>query len=81
MKKLSIIVPVYNMAAEGKLDYCLKSLVEQTLDPKDFEIIAVDDCSTDNSYDILLDYSKKYPENFIALKSEGRILRRSAGKA
>ena len=70
MKKLSIIVPVYNMAAEGKLDYCLKSLVAQTLDPKDFEIIAVDDCSTDNSYDILLDYSKKYPENFIALKSE-----------
>lgn len=70
MKILSIIVPVYNMAAEGKLDYCLKSLVAQTLDPKDFEIIAVDDCSTDNSYDILLDYSKKYPENFIALKSE-----------
>ncbi len=70
MKKLSIIVPVYNMAAEGKLDYCLKSLVAQTLDPKDFEIIAVDDCSTDNSYDILLDYSKKYPDNFIALTSE-----------
>ena len=26
-KKLSIIVPVYNMAAEGKLNYCLDSLV------------------------------------------------------
>ena len=45
--KLSIIVPVYNMAAEGKLEYCLNSLVAQTIG--DYEIIAVDDCSTDRS--------------------------------
>ena len=45
--KLSIIVPVYNMAADGKLEYCLDSLVNQTI--SDYEIIAVDDCSTDNS--------------------------------
>ena len=37
--KLSIIVPVYNMAAEGKLAYCLNSLVSQTI--KDYEIIAL----------------------------------------
>ena len=42
--KLSIIVPVYNMAAEKKLEYCLDSLVAQTV--SDYEIIAVDDCST-----------------------------------
>ena len=30
-KKLSIIVPVYNMATEGKLNYCLDSLVGQTV--------------------------------------------------
>ena len=30
-KKLSIIVPVYNMATEGKLNYCLDSLVGQTI--------------------------------------------------
>ena len=29
--KLSIIVPVYNMAADGKLEYCLDSLVNQTI--------------------------------------------------
>ena len=29
--KLSIIVPVYNMAADNKLNYCLDSLVNQTL--------------------------------------------------
>lgn len=45
--KLSIIVPVYNMAADGKLEYCLDSLVNQTVE--DYEIIAVDDCSTDSS--------------------------------
>ena len=49
--KLSIIVPVYNMAADGKLEYCLDSLVNQTI--SDYEIIAVDDCSTDNSWDIM----------------------------
>ena len=42
--KLSIIVPVYNMAADHKLEYCLDSLVNQTV--KNYEIIAVDDCST-----------------------------------
>ena len=35
--QLSVIVPVYNMAAEGKLNYCMDSLVNQTID--DYEII------------------------------------------
>lgn len=59
--KLSIIVPVYNMAAEGKLNYCLDSLVGQTLPKTDYEIIAVDDASTDNSLEILKEYERKYP--------------------
>ena len=29
--KLSVIVPVYNMASDGKLKYCLDSLVNQTV--------------------------------------------------
>lgn len=57
---LSVIVPVYNMAAEGKLNYCMDSLVNQTI--ADYEIIAVDDASTDNSLEILRTYEKKYPE-------------------
>ena len=36
--KLSIIVPVYNMAAGNKLRFCLDSLVNQTI--ADYEIIA-----------------------------------------
>ncbi len=57
--KLSIIVPVYNMAADGKLEYCMNSLVNQTID--DYEILAVDDASTDNSLEILRSYEQKYP--------------------
>lgn len=57
--KLSIIVPVYNMAAGGKLNFCLDSLVNQTIE--DYEIIAVDDCSTDNSHEVLCEYRDRYP--------------------
>ncbi len=66
--KLSIIVPVYNMAADGKLEYCLESLVHQTI--TNYEIIAVDDCSTDNSMEILKSYEEKYPDKFRAIHSD-----------
>jgi glycosyltransferase EpsH len=66
--KLSIIVPVYNMAGDGKLDFCLKSLINQTI--SDYEIIAVDDCSTDNSFEILKTYQNSYPDKFIAIHSK-----------
>ena len=54
--KLSIIVPVYNMASDGKLNYCLDSLAAQTI--SDYEVITVDDASTDESFSILLEYEK-----------------------
>ncbi len=57
---LSIIVPVYNMAADGKLNYCMDSLINQTI--SDYEIIAVDDASTDESLKVLREYERKYPE-------------------
>ena len=57
--KLSVIVPVYNMAADNKLAYCMDSLVNQTI--SDYEIIAVNDASTDNSLDVLRKYEKENP--------------------
>lgn len=68
--KLSIIVPVYNMAADGKLNYCLDSLLAQTIPASDYEIIAVDDASTDNSPEILSDYGKKYPDRMKVVRYE-----------
>lgn len=60
--RLSIIVPVYNMAADDKLKFCIDSILNQTF--KDFELIAVDDCSTDNSYEVL---------QSLEAKAEGRM--------
>ena len=45
------------MASEEKLNWCMDSLVNQTI--SDYEIIAVDDCSTDNSLEILHDYERE----------------------
>lgn len=58
--KLSVIVPVYNMASDQKLVWCLDSLMNQTI--TDYEVLAVDDCSTDNSLEILRSYEQRYPE-------------------
>jgi len=69
--KLSIIVPVYNMATGGKLAYCLDSLLNQTID--DYEIIAVDDCSTDTSRQILAEYGRRHPQRLrVILSPENR---------
>lgn len=56
--ELSIIVPVYN--AEKYLRQCLESLVALRI--CDYEIILVNDGSTDGSQTIMDDYMKHYPE-------------------
>lgn len=66
--KLSIIVPVYNMASDGKVNYCIDSLLNQTLQD-DYEIIAVDDCSSDDSFSVLKGYEEQYPGKVVALKT------------
>ncbi len=67
MLDLSVIVPVYNMAKDGILDYCINSLVRQTL--QSMEIIAVDDASTDESLQILQDFEARYPGRVKAVAS------------
>ncbi|MBP5701214.1 MAG: glycosyltransferase family 2 protein [Lachnospiraceae bacterium] len=66
---LSIIVPVYNMASDGKLNYCIDSLLNQTF-KGEYEIIAVDDASTDDSLAVLREYESKYPGKVRAIASE-----------
>ena len=52
LPKISIIVPIYNVNLY--LKECLDSLIKQSL--KNIEIICVNDGSTDNSLDIILEY-------------------------
>lgn len=54
MPLISIIVPVYN--AESTLIRCLNSLLKQSFE--DFELLVVNDGSTDNSLKILRDYER-----------------------
>lgn len=77
--KLSVIVPVYNMAADGKLEYCMNSLVSQTLARQGipYEIIAVDDASTDSSLQILREYGERYPDKVRVIHYE--VNRRQGG--
>ncbi|CAM4382369.1 glycosyltransferase [Zobellia nedashkovskayae] len=55
--KLSIIIPCYNM--ELYLQECVDSLLNQKLNPDEYEIIIVNDESKDNTLKIALDYSKQ----------------------
>lgn len=54
MTKLSIIIPVYNTSQY--LPKCIESCLNQDLNIEDYEIILVDDGSTDNSLDIIRFY-------------------------
>ena len=78
---ISFIVPVYNV--ERYLPTCLDSIINQELDKDDFEIIIVEDCSTDGSLQICKDYSCKY-ENIILIENDKNIglgLTRNKGMA
>ena len=55
---ISIIIPVYNV--ERYLRQCLDSVLQQYLDK--FEVIVVDDGSTDGSPEICDEYATKYPQ-------------------
>lgn len=55
---LSIVIPVYN--AEKYLQECLDSCLNQDLSPDQYEIVCVNDGSTDNSSQILSNYENKY---------------------
>ena len=69
--KISVIVPVYN--AEKFLPACLESILAQTF--TDFEVIVVDDCSTDNSAEVV----ENYISNFNGRLKLSRMKKNSGG--
>lgn len=56
--KISVVVPIYN--CEGFIESCINNLREQTMSEKDWEVILVNDGSSDNSGEIC----RKYAEEF-----------------
>ena len=75
MYKISIIVPAHN--EEKYIEQCLQSIINQTMDFKNFEVIMIDDASTDNTYEIMKKYDDYY-HNFISIKRN--IASGSAGR-
>jgi glycosyltransferase EpsH len=72
---ISVIIPVYN--AEKYLERCLDSIFIQS---GTFEVIAVNDGSTDSSLQILKQYAKKYSNlRIIDQKNQGVSSARNAG--
>lgn len=65
--KVSVIVPVY--AVENLIERCANSLFAQTLD--DIEYIFIDDCSPDNSVNVLQTVLDLYPSR----KSQVKLIR------
>ncbi len=65
MKKLSIIVPCYN--AELYIDKCMNTIVNQTLVIDNMEIIAINDGSMDNTFQVLSKWEEKYSESIIII--------------
>lgn len=68
--KFSILIPVYNV--ERYLEQCLKSVINQTFD--DYEVIIVDDGSTDNSSHMCDSFAEKYPEKIHVIHKENQGL-------
>ena len=66
--KVSIIIPVYN--ASKYLEQTLKSVINQTY--RNWEALAVDDCSSDKSYKILKKYSEM-DSRIIVLKNKSNL--------
>lgn len=57
--RITVIIPCYNV--EPYIDRCMQSIEEQTLGIQAFQIIMVDDGSTDRTMDKLIAWQAKYP--------------------
>lgn len=59
MKRISVIIPTYNRA--DNLPAVLRSVVAQTLSPREYEVIVVDNASTDATCEAVARFTAEYP--------------------
>jgi glycosyltransferase involved in cell wall biosynthesis len=74
--QLSVVIPTYNQA--GLLRHCLQSMVGQTLSPATFEIIVVDDGSTDRTREVIEEFRPRVAPLHLST-NRGRSAARNAG--
>lgn len=77
MPKISVVVPIYNV--EKYVADCLDSILNQS--NQDFEIICINDGSTDLSGEIVKNYQNRYNEKivYIEQKNQGLSAARNTG--
>ena len=71
MPKVSVIVPVYGV--EDFIEQCVVSLFEQTMG--DMELIFIDDCTPDHSFDIIHEKLEEYRPRLLEKRNVVRIER------
>lgn len=59
MKKLTFILPCYNV--ERYIADCLNSIYTQDLPEGEFEVICVNDCSTDGTRSLIAEFASRHP--------------------
>lgn len=64
---VSFIIPAYNAA--DTIERCLDSIYSLSLKQDEFDVIVIDDCSSDNTIDIVAAYQSKHP-NITLLKQQ-----------
>lgn len=76
--KFSIIIPAYNV--EDLIGDCLQSIVWQDYPKSEYEIIIVEDCSTDNTYSRILSLIDTYRQDSSLNKLNISVIKHDVNK-
>ena len=83
MTKVSVIITCYDL--EKYISRAINSCINQIMDPKDYEIIVVDDMSTDNSWEVIKSFGKmitsiRHKKNMGVASASNTGIRNAKGK-
>ncbi len=70
MLRLSFILPCYNVAPY--FGRCIESIEHQDIPQSEYEVICVDDCSKDNTVEVIKEYQKQYPNIRLICHTENK---------
>lgn len=76
---ISVVIPAYNKA--GVITETLKGLCSQSLDSREYEVLVVDDGSTDETPAIVGGFTAPYPLRLLCQSNQGASVARNLGAA